>query len=56
MVPVRDVYLFQPFAMIDEIRTDAPWTIDALERQPAGFADGPGKFSDRRAGDWVVAR
>jgi NAD(P)-dependent dehydrogenase (short-subunit alcohol dehydrogenase family) len=41
LVRAGDVYLFQPFAIIDEIHKDGPWTVDELKQQAAHFADVP---------------
>jgi NAD(P)-dependent dehydrogenase (short-subunit alcohol dehydrogenase family) len=36
-----DVYLFQPFAIVDEIHKDGQWTIDELKSQADRLADVP---------------
>jgi NAD(P)-dependent dehydrogenase (short-subunit alcohol dehydrogenase family) len=41
LVRAGDVYLFQPFAIINEIHKDGPWTLDELKEQAAHFADVP---------------
>jgi NAD(P)-dependent dehydrogenase (short-subunit alcohol dehydrogenase family) len=46
-----DVYLFQPFAIIDEIHKDGQWTIDELKAQAAHFADVPFKLNSPWGGD-----
>jgi NAD(P)-dependent dehydrogenase (short-subunit alcohol dehydrogenase family) len=40
-VRAGDVYLFQPFAIVDEIHKDGQWTVAELEEQAAHFADVP---------------
>ena len=41
LVSGGDVYLFQPFAIIDEIHKDGQWTIEELQKQAAHLADTP---------------
>ncbi len=41
LVRAGDVYLFQPFAIIDEIHKDGQWTIEELQDQAARLADVP---------------
>jgi NAD(P)-dependent dehydrogenase (short-subunit alcohol dehydrogenase family) len=35
------VHLFQPFAIIDAITKDGPWTVQELQKEAARFADVP---------------
>jgi NAD(P)-dependent dehydrogenase (short-subunit alcohol dehydrogenase family) len=39
LVRAGDVYLFQPFAIIDEIHKDGPWTVEELQEEAAHFAE-----------------
>jgi NAD(P)-dependent dehydrogenase (short-subunit alcohol dehydrogenase family) len=39
LVRAGDVYLFQPFAIVDEIHKDGPWTVDELKTKAAHFAE-----------------
>jgi NAD(P)-dependent dehydrogenase (short-subunit alcohol dehydrogenase family) len=41
LVSGGDVYLFQPFAIIDEIHKDGQWTIEELQKEAAHLADTP---------------
>jgi NAD(P)-dependent dehydrogenase (short-subunit alcohol dehydrogenase family) len=41
LVRAGDVYLFQPFAIIDEIHKEGQWTIGELREKAAHFADVP---------------
>jgi NAD(P)-dependent dehydrogenase (short-subunit alcohol dehydrogenase family) len=41
LVRAGDVYLFQPFAIVDEIHKEGQWTIEELGAQAAHFADVP---------------
>jgi NAD(P)-dependent dehydrogenase (short-subunit alcohol dehydrogenase family) len=41
LVRAGDVYLFQPFAIVDEIHKEGQWTIEELSAQAAHFADVP---------------
>ena len=36
-----DVFLFQPFAIIDEIHKDGQWTVEELQKEAARLADTP---------------
>jgi hypothetical protein len=45
-----DVYLFQPFAIIDEIHKDGQWTIDELKSQAARLADVPFQLNQPKYG------
>lgn len=40
-VRAGDVYLFQPFAIVDEIHKEGLWTVAELEEKAAHFADVP---------------
>ena len=46
LVRAGDVYLFQPFAIIDEIHKDGQWTIEELKEKAAHFADVPFSLND----------
>ncbi len=35
------VHLFQPFAVIDKIEKDGPWSVGELKTEAAHFADVP---------------
>jgi NAD(P)-dependent dehydrogenase (short-subunit alcohol dehydrogenase family) len=39
LVRAGDVYLFQPFAIVDEIHKNGQWTVDELQKEAAHFAD-----------------
>jgi NAD(P)-dependent dehydrogenase (short-subunit alcohol dehydrogenase family) len=41
LVSGGDVFLFQPFAIIDEIHKDGQWTIEELQKEAAHLADTP---------------
>jgi NAD(P)-dependent dehydrogenase (short-subunit alcohol dehydrogenase family) len=41
LVAGGDVFLFQPFAIIDEIHKDGQWTIEELQKEAAHLADTP---------------
>jgi NAD(P)-dependent dehydrogenase (short-subunit alcohol dehydrogenase family) len=41
LVSGGDVYLFQPFAIIDEIHKDGQWTVEELQKEAARLADTP---------------
>jgi NAD(P)-dependent dehydrogenase (short-subunit alcohol dehydrogenase family) len=41
LVRAGDVYLFQPFAIIDELHKDGQWTIEELKTKAAHFAEVP---------------
>jgi NAD(P)-dependent dehydrogenase (short-subunit alcohol dehydrogenase family) len=41
LVRAGDVYLFQPFSIIDHIHKDGQWTLEELEEEAAHFADVP---------------
>jgi NAD(P)-dependent dehydrogenase (short-subunit alcohol dehydrogenase family) len=41
LVRAGDVYLFQPFAIIDQIHKDGKWELDELQEQAAHFATVP---------------
>jgi NAD(P)-dependent dehydrogenase (short-subunit alcohol dehydrogenase family) len=45
-VRAGDVYLFQPFAIIDEIHKEGRWSVDELRDQAAHFADVPFKLNN----------
>ena len=51
LVSGGDVYLFQPFAIIDEIHKDGQWTIEELQKEAAHLADDavPAQQPDRGA-------
>jgi NAD(P)-dependent dehydrogenase (short-subunit alcohol dehydrogenase family) len=46
LVRAGDVYLFQPFAIVDEIHKDGPWSVEELQEEAAHFADVPFKLND----------
>jgi NAD(P)-dependent dehydrogenase (short-subunit alcohol dehydrogenase family) len=46
LVRAGDVYLFQPFAIVDEIHKDGPWTVEELQEEAAHFAEVPFKLND----------
>jgi NAD(P)-dependent dehydrogenase (short-subunit alcohol dehydrogenase family) len=46
LVRAGDVYLFQPFAIIDEIHKDGQWTIEELKTEAAHMADVPFKLNN----------
>jgi NAD(P)-dependent dehydrogenase (short-subunit alcohol dehydrogenase family) len=46
LVRAGDVYLFQPFAIVDEIHKDGQWTVEELEEEAAHFAEVPFKLND----------
>ncbi len=46
LVRAGDVYLFQPFAIVDEIHKNGPWTIEELQEEAAHFAEVPFKLND----------
>jgi NAD(P)-dependent dehydrogenase (short-subunit alcohol dehydrogenase family) len=48
LVSGGDVYLFQPFAIIDDIHKDGQWTIEELQKQAAHFADVPFQLNSPR--------
>ena len=41
LVSGGDVFLFQPFAIIDEIHKDGQWTVEELQKEAARLADTP---------------
>jgi NAD(P)-dependent dehydrogenase (short-subunit alcohol dehydrogenase family) len=41
LVRAGDVYLFQPFAIIDEIHKEGQWTVEELQEKAAHFAEVP---------------
>jgi NAD(P)-dependent dehydrogenase (short-subunit alcohol dehydrogenase family) len=41
LVSGGDVFLFQPFAIIDEIHKDGQWTVEELQKEAAHLADTP---------------
>ncbi len=43
-----DVYLFQPFAIVDEIHKDGQWTVEELQKQAAHLADVPFQLNNPR--------
>jgi NAD(P)-dependent dehydrogenase (short-subunit alcohol dehydrogenase family) len=51
LVRAGDIYLFQPFAIIDEIHKEGSWTIEELKTEAAHLADVPFNLNDpfRRA-------
>ena len=51
LVRAGDVYLFQPFAIIDEIHKDGQWTIEELQDQAARLADVPFALNSPFGGD-----
>ena len=51
LVRAGDVFLFQPFAIIDEIHKDGQWTIEELTTQAAHFADVPFKLNNPYRGE-----
>jgi NAD(P)-dependent dehydrogenase (short-subunit alcohol dehydrogenase family) len=46
LVRAGDVYLFQPFAIIDEIHKNGPWTVEELQEEAAHFAEVPFNLND----------
>jgi NAD(P)-dependent dehydrogenase (short-subunit alcohol dehydrogenase family) len=46
LVRAGDVYLFQPFAIVDEIHKDGQWTIEELQKEAAHLADVPFKLNN----------
>jgi NAD(P)-dependent dehydrogenase (short-subunit alcohol dehydrogenase family) len=46
LVRAGDVYLFQPFAIVDEIHKDGQWTVEELQEEAAHFAEVPFKLND----------
>jgi NAD(P)-dependent dehydrogenase (short-subunit alcohol dehydrogenase family) len=46
LVRAGDVYLFQPFAIVDEIHKNGQWTVEELQEEAARFADVPFKLND----------
>jgi NAD(P)-dependent dehydrogenase (short-subunit alcohol dehydrogenase family) len=46
LVRSGDVYLFQPFAIVDEIHKNGRWSIEELQEEAAHFADVPFKLND----------
>jgi NAD(P)-dependent dehydrogenase (short-subunit alcohol dehydrogenase family) len=46
LVRAGDVYLFQPFAIVDEIHKSGQWTIEELQEEAAHFAEVPFKLND----------
>jgi NAD(P)-dependent dehydrogenase (short-subunit alcohol dehydrogenase family) len=51
LVRAGDVFLFQPFAIVDEIHKDGQWTIEELADQAAHFADVPFKLNNPFRGE-----
>jgi NAD(P)-dependent dehydrogenase (short-subunit alcohol dehydrogenase family) len=50
LVRAGDVYLFQPFAIVDHIHKDGQWTLDELKTQAAHLADVEFKLNNPREG------
>ncbi len=46
LVRAGDVYLFQPFAIVDEIHKNGQWTVEELQEEAAHFAEVPFKLND----------
>jgi NAD(P)-dependent dehydrogenase (short-subunit alcohol dehydrogenase family) len=46
LVRAGDVYLFQPFAIVDEIHKNGPWTVEELQEEAAHFAEVPFNLND----------
>src|SRR3984957_17140308 len=51
LVRAGDVYLFQPFAIVDEIHKEGQWTIEELSAQAAHFADVPFQLNNPFRGE-----
>ena len=50
LVRAGDVYLFQPFAIVDQIHKDGQWTLDELKTQAAHLADVEFKLNNPHRG------
>jgi NAD(P)-dependent dehydrogenase (short-subunit alcohol dehydrogenase family) len=46
LVKAGDVYLFQPFAIVDEIHKNGQWTVEELQEEAAHFATVPFQLND----------
>ena len=51
LVRAGDVYLFQPFAIVDEIHKDGPWTVEELSAEAARFAEVPFQLNNPHGRD-----